>query len=185
MSMQTQEPPGDGGVATITEPAPDRGVELSPAAEQRRRRSARKQVLSTLKFELNDARKVASREWYRLAFADHPYGRPIKGTLETIAGVTPADLRAYTRRVLARDTLKVAVVGDIDAETLGALLDKVFGGLPAGGDLVSIPEAATTAGLDRYTEASREPMRPLKLRFVAEIPTSPSASTPSPRNFAT
>ena len=33
-----------------------------------------------------------------------------------------------SRRVLARDTLKIAVVGDIDAATLGAVLDRVFGG---------------------------------------------------------
>ena len=39
-----------------------------------------------------------------------------------------------SRRVLARDTLKIAVVGDIDAETLGELLDRVFGALPAKGD---------------------------------------------------
>ena len=41
------------------------------------------------------------------------------------------DLRDYTGRVLASDTLQIAVVGDIDADTLGTLLDKTFGGLPA------------------------------------------------------
>jgi zinc protease len=36
---------------------------------------------------------------------------------------------------MARDSLKVAVVGDIDPAALGALLDRTFGSLPAKGDL--------------------------------------------------
>jgi zinc protease len=40
---------------------------------------------------------------------------------------------------LAKDTLKVAVVGDIDAETLGKLLDTTFGALPAKANLASVP----------------------------------------------
>ncbi len=37
--------------------------------------------------------------------------------------------------MLARDTLKIAVVGDIDPATLGAMLDHVFGALPAKAEL--------------------------------------------------
>lgn len=106
----------------------------------------RKQIVSSLKIEANDARKVASREWYKLAFANHPYARPVKGTLETVGGINKADLQSYTKRVMARDTLKVAVVGDIDAKALGVFLDQVFGALPAKGDLEPVAEAETAAG---------------------------------------
>src|SRR5436190_24029596 len=41
--------------------------------------------------------------------------------------------------------------------------------------------AATTAGEPKYTSASRSPMRPLKLRLVALIATSPSWTRPRPR----
>src|SRR5213592_3050914 len=41
--------------------------------------------------------------------------------------------------------------------------------------------AATTAGEPRYTSASRSPMRPLKLRFVALIAVSPFCTRPRPR----
>jgi zinc protease len=43
--------------------------------------------------------------------------------------------------VLTRGTLKVAVVGDIDAKTLGPALDRVFGALPAKGQLNPLPPA--------------------------------------------
>src|SRR6266513_6378640 len=41
--------------------------------------------------------------------------------------------------------------------------------------------AATTAGEARYTYASRSPMRPLKLRFVALIAVSPFCTRPRPK----
>jgi zinc protease len=56
-----------------------------------------------------------------------------------VAKISADDLRGYAKRVLARDTVKIAVVGDIDPAALGAALDRVFGGLPAKGDLRPIP----------------------------------------------
>jgi len=85
---------------------------------------------------------IASRRWWDTAFAGHPYGRPVSGTLETVADITIDDLNAYTRRVLARANLKVAVVGDIDAETVKSMLDRVFGALPAQPDLAPVATVA-------------------------------------------
>ena len=52
--------------------------------------------------------------------------------------ITIDDLNAYPHRVLARDNLKVAIVGDIDAEAAKAMLDRVFGALPAKAELTPI-----------------------------------------------
>jgi zinc protease len=90
----------------------------------------RAQVLSTLRRATTSPTEIANRHWWAVAFADHPYGRPVNGMLESVPNITIADLRDYTHRVLARANLKVAVVGDIDAETLKPMLDRVFGGLP-------------------------------------------------------
>src|SRR5680860_1239201 len=96
----------------------------------------RAQILAGLKFDENDPETVASLAWDRLAFRDHPYGRPVKGTAASIAAITPDDLHDYVRRVFARDKLVISVVGDIDADELGKALDKMFGDLPADSDLV-------------------------------------------------
>jgi len=109
----------------------------------------RAQVLAGLKFDENDPGTVAALAWDRLAFRDHPYGRPVKGTMETVAAISSADLRDYARRVFARDKLVVAVVGDIDAEELGTLLDKVFGDLPAKSDLTAVADANPPLGPTR------------------------------------
>lgn len=104
------------------------------------------QIVTGLKFDMNDPRKVASREWFRLAFDGHPYSNPLKGDAKSVAAITGADLKDYAKRVFARDTLKVAVVGDIDAKTLGEVLDKVFGGLPAKSGLREVAEVKPVEG---------------------------------------
>src|SRR5690606_16509153 len=61
--------------------------------------------------------------------------------------ITADDLRALRMRLLARDGLRVAVVGDIDAPTLAASLDSLFGRLPASGDIVPVPDVQPAAGV--------------------------------------
>ena len=102
----------------------------------------RAQILSMLRRATTSPTDIANLRWWQVAFADHPYGRPVNGTLETLPTVTIADLKDYMRRVLARGNLKVAVVGDIDAETVKLMLDRVFGGLPAQPELKPVPNVS-------------------------------------------
>jgi zinc protease len=81
---------------------------------------------------------LAALRWWSTAFAGHPYGRPVAGTVESVPTITVDDLRTYQHRVLARDNLKVAIVGDIDTETAKTMLDRVFGTLPAKAELAPV-----------------------------------------------
>jgi zinc protease len=109
----------------------------------------RSQVLSNLQSETTSPTALAGRKFLAVAFPDHPYGRPAEGSLESVPKIDAADLKDYVRRVLAKDTLKIAVVGDVDADTLGKLLDRTFGSLPAKGDLTPVPDV----------EAAKPPQR--------------------------
>jgi len=100
----------------------------------------RDQVLAALRRETTDPGSIATRAWWSTAFAGHPYAQPNNGTLISVPTITEDDMRSYARRVLTRANLKVAAVGDIDAATLGKVLDRVFGALPATGALRSIPD---------------------------------------------
>jgi zinc protease len=101
----------------------------------------RAQTIAKLTRETTSPNDIAGKRWWSAAFPGHPYGRPVSGSLETVPRITAGDLRDYTRRVFARDNLKIAVVGDIDAASVGAMLDKVFGGLPAKADLAPVAAA--------------------------------------------
>jgi zinc protease len=100
----------------------------------------RTQIISGLKHDSSNPGALASRKFLEIAFGDHPYGRQASGTLESVPKITVADMKDYVRRVLAKDTLRIAVVGDIDAVTLGKLLDRTFGGLPAKASLTPVPD---------------------------------------------
>ncbi len=109
----------------------------------------RSQIISGLRRDTSDPQSLASRKFVEIAFGDHPYGRLANGTLESVPRIDVDDLKDYVRRVLARDTLKIAVVGDVDPATLGKLLDQTFGGLPAKSSLTPVADI----------EAARPPQR--------------------------
>jgi zinc protease len=100
----------------------------------------RTQVISGLRSDTSNPSALANRKFLQMAFGDHPYGRQSTGTLESIPKIDIADLKEYVRRVLAKDTLKIAVVGDVDPATLGKLLDQTFGGLPAKASLTPVAD---------------------------------------------
>jgi zinc protease len=100
----------------------------------------RAQVLSGLRRDTTNPTSLASRKFLEVAFGDHPYGRQANGTLHSVPKIDVADLKDYVRRVIARGGLRIAVVGDVDADTLGKLLDKTFGGLPAKASLTPVPD---------------------------------------------
>ncbi|MGR4932822.1 M16 family metallopeptidase, partial [Bradyrhizobium sp. CAR08] len=109
----------------------------------------RSQVISGLRRETTNPTSLASRKFLEVAFGDHPYSRQSNGNLDSVPTITVADMKDYVGRVLAKDTLKIAVVGDVDPDTLGKLLDHTFGSLPAKANLVPVPDV----------EAAKPPQR--------------------------
>lgn len=105
-------------------------------------------ILAELKSEANDPGKMAARLFRETAFAGHAYGLPTRGDLKSVAAIRRDDLVAARARIFARSNLRVAVVGAIDADTLAATLDTLFGELPAAPDLAPVP-ATVSQGTGR------------------------------------
>lgn len=100
----------------------------------------RAQIVAGIRSDESDPDSIAGETLIRAAFPDHPYGRPLEGTLDTVAAITADDLRTFHRRTIAQDNLRIAVVGAIDATSLARLLDDVFGALPAKAELIPVPD---------------------------------------------
>lgn len=101
----------------------------------------RAQIMSGLRRQLKSPNDLAALRWWETAYAGHPYGEPSSGTLGTVPAIGIDDLKTYHHRVLARDNVKIAIVGDIDADSAKAMLDRVFGALPAKAQLTPLPPA--------------------------------------------
>jgi zinc protease len=95
---------------------------------------------------LADPDYVARTAFYEVAYPGHPYGRRTLGTLESVAAIGAGDLRAFVAGRFARDNLTVGVSGDITAEELGPLLDRVFGALPERSEPLEVEDRPPGAG---------------------------------------
>lgn len=99
-------------------------------------------IATGLRRAAEEPNTIAGRTWMATAFPGHPYGRPSRGTPESVMHLTAEQLRAFHRARLGRDNLIVGVAGDIAPDVLSALLDRVFAGLPAKSMPAAVPEAA-------------------------------------------
>lgn len=102
---------------------------FDPAAIER----VRAQVMSIIRSDGRNPRKLAGRAFNALVYGAHPYGSDENGTPESVAALTRDDLAAAHRAALARDRLYVSAVGDITEDELARLLDNLLGGLPDAG----------------------------------------------------
>jgi len=136
-----------GGLRTLTENL-DAAVDLlslalgKPRFDQEPVDRIRAQISARLRRDERDPEDIAGRAFMRTAFPGHPYGRPVNGTLQSLAAITREDVVGAARRLMARDNLVIGVVGDIDAKTLAGKLDAAFGGLPARAELRPVADVA-------------------------------------------
>jgi len=90
----------------------------------------RAELLDAIKRDLHQPEALAYRLWMKSSFAGSPYARSTRGTAQSIAAITPDDMRGLVHARFAKDALVIGVVGDITPAALKPLLDKTFGGLP-------------------------------------------------------
>jgi len=135
-----------GGLETLTArfgPSADllRLMLVAPRFDSDAIERVRSQRLTDLAIAANEPSRVGVDRWYLEAFKDHPYGRPVDGTPGSIARLTRDDLKVQHARLLARDVLKVVIVGDMDKRAAAAAIDTIFGDLPEKAQLARIEKA--------------------------------------------
>ena len=89
------------------------------------------QIAASLRASKENPNNIAGKLWWQLAFPSHAYGRPKKGTPETLASITREDMKDYVNKNLRKDNISISVVGDITTGELSAVLDDIFGDLPS------------------------------------------------------
>jgi zinc protease len=102
----------------------------------------RGQILSGLRRSSENPNRIAGRELMKAFFPNHPYGRPSRGTLESVPLIKLADLKVFVAERMARDNLVISVVGDISPSELAAVIDATFGPLPAKASPWTLEEAS-------------------------------------------
>lgn len=120
--------------ARLTSDQIDLGLELLADVIQRPSFPAeeierwRRQTLSGLQVQQQDAAYLADASLTRLIYGSHPNGRPAAGTPESIQGLTREDFLAFHKRHYIANNAILAVVGDVKPADAFAKVEKHFGG---------------------------------------------------------
>jgi zinc protease len=75
-----------------------------------------------------------------LVFLAHPYRWPVIGWMEDIQRITREDCQAFFRTYYAPSNAAVYVVGDVDADETVALVERLYGDIPAGPAPAPVPQ---------------------------------------------
>ena len=106
----------------------------------------RQQVISGIRSQATDPNVVASQTFNAMVYGDHPYATDQDGKLESVAALSREDILAAHQSAIARDRVFVGASGDISADELGLLLDRLLGDLPEQGAPAPGPAEPIVAG---------------------------------------
>jgi len=105
--------------ATLTEPA------LSDSEISRKR----DERLADIKAQEEQPSYVAGVTFHKVLFGNGPYGHPSEGTSESVAKLTPQNVRDFYDAQYKIGSAVIAVVGDVKADEVKAKLEKAFDAL--------------------------------------------------------
>jgi predicted Zn-dependent peptidase len=111
--------------------------------------SERGVILEELAMNDDDPSDVVHERFAELVLGDHPLGRPIGGTVDTIEAVGPDDITAHYRRHYTAPGLVVTAAGGLDHEALCRGVAEQLGrsGWPLAPDASPLPRRPVTNGV--------------------------------------
>jgi zinc protease len=109
-------------------------VAMRPAFPDAEIETRRGEIVTLLRQDEDNPASVAMERLMRSLYgATHPYGRPMRGTLEAVERIGRADLQQFHQRRIAPELMSLALVGDLDAGRAMDVTAAVFGAWPATG----------------------------------------------------
>jgi zinc protease len=90
----------------------------------------RQVVFEEMRLLQDDPETFLVRRLYEVAYADHPYGRPILGTRDEIAALTREELRRYYAKHYVPANMVLVVVGAVAPARVRSIVDATFARLP-------------------------------------------------------
>ena len=93
----------------------------------------REVIFEEANIETDNPKTAIVRQLYGMVFADNPYGDPVLGTRPTMNAATSEALKAYNKKYYTPENMVLAVAGPVDAKTVRAMVDRIWGVIPSTG----------------------------------------------------
>jgi len=120
---------------------------LRPKFDSEDVKKERQVVLEEIKMDLDNPEYLLHESFTRGFWPEHPLGRPILGTPDTVNAFDREVLKARFADWFAPDHLVVTAAGNVTHDKVLELVQREFGGLPAAGSLDDIVPPSTSAPL--------------------------------------
>ncbi len=134
---------------------------------------ARQQMIAAAQQSAADPDAAVAELADSLLYANHPYRLDPDGTPESLAGLTPAAVRAYHDQQVVQSRLLVVVVGNVDQARLTRAIQATLSVLPVGTYAWHPPPDLTPAPAH-----VAELARPLATNYILGYYPGPRAGTP-------
>ncbi|HHT9118236.1 MAG TPA: M16 family metallopeptidase [Candidatus Hypogeohydataceae bacterium YC38] len=105
-------------------------VLMNPAFPEDKIKKRKEEVLEAIRRENDQPGQIVFREFRRLLYEPHPYGRKVEGYVNTLANITREDMAAFHERYFHPNNIILGVSGDFDALDIVEKLEKVFSSWP-------------------------------------------------------
>jgi predicted Zn-dependent peptidase len=127
---------------------------LRPKFDSEDVRKERQVVLEEIKMDLDNPEYLLHEIFTRGFWPEHPLGRPILGTPETVRQFNRDALRKRFEHWFAPDRLVISAAGNVSHERVLELVEREFGGLQPAGELEDHAAPSTHAPI--HLEAKRD-----------------------------
>jgi zinc protease len=106
----------------------------------------RGEIMASLQIQANDTRYRAGRAFREMLYPEHPYGRSVDGTLETVTGITAEDMADFHKRYYGPEGMIITIVGAVEHEVALAKVKAAFGDWqPASEQMPPLPDVERPA----------------------------------------
>ena len=90
----------------------------------------RQVIFEEARIETDTPKSAIIRQLYGLVFPNHPYGRPVLGTPETMNAANRDKLKGFNQQYYTPENMVLVVVGPVDPKAIRAMVDATFGKRP-------------------------------------------------------
>ena len=88
-------------------------------------------ILDEIASYLDQPEEAIQDDFEELVFANHPLGRNILGTPDTVSALQQKDIREYMSQNYRTNELVIGIIGNFDLKKVEALVNKIFGAISA------------------------------------------------------
>ncbi len=112
----------------------------SPRFEEKILEREKKRAIAGIREAMANPDYVASKTFFRLLYANHPYALPPQGEIDTLKTLTRQDVLDFYKAHYTAEREVIAIVGDLTRDQAQAVANELSDGLPPDQPLPALPD---------------------------------------------